>query len=503
VRRAGGAGRAALVALLGTALVLAAPLLAQSRGETAPIPPASPLLPADHWAVQAVWRAQALGLVPGFEAAQRLMPREEVRRALRSAAEHASEPGLRASTQAWLDRFDEEYPAGHGESPPPTANLSAAYVRETGRVGPGVGEFPPTVTGALPLPDRNGVIAAAELSASLSRHFAVLAAPALVFGDARIERAELVVALGPWQLSVGRGAVGYGWGRSGGVILSGTSALDRAELSTSTPVRLPGFLATLGPAAFDLFLTRLPGDRHPGRPYLWGARVVIQPHPRLSLAVERATMFGGVAGPITGSNLLKMLSGIGDSGFENQEAAVAARYRLPTEALLPLTAYAEAGTEDGAGAWRDVPGYVVGLYAPRLPLLPAVDLGAELASFSRSCCSNPPWYRHSAFPGNWATAERPLGHPLGGAGHEMSIYSSADLVGSRLRVRGRVYERRREQDNLFVPGREGRSRGGEGEVSWRWGPQGEITGAGAREVGSGWAESRAEVGIRIFAGVLE
>jgi hypothetical protein len=286
-------------------------------------------------------------------------------------------------------------------------------------------------------------------------------------------------------------------------VLSGAVPLDRIEVTTRRPIRLPSVLSKLGPVAFHTFLSRLSEERHPGDPYFWGARGVLQPHPRLELAVQRASMFGGSGTdtPITVGNVLRMLGGgLGGLGFENQVVSASGRFRLPSEPILPLTVYLEWGAEDAAGAWWDVPGYVVGIETPAVPGLPELSGGVEYASLAASCCGNPPWYRHHAFEGSWASRDAPLGHPLGGNGSELLGHASLDLLDSRLRLDGRVFHRRRLDDNLFVAGRAGGSNGWAVDAAWRIVPHSELFLAAAREDADGWSENMVRAGGRLFLG---
>jgi hypothetical protein len=367
-----------------------------------------------------------------------------------------------------------------------------------------MGEREPDRTGVLPVEDRTGFAGALDLRASLGRHLALAARPALRGGDAEWERFEAVAGWGPLALSAGRQPVGYGYGAGGGVILSGAVALDRVQLSTTRPFTLPWVLRHLGPVSLHAFGSRLGGERHrERRPYAWGASGAVRPHPRFTLSVHRAAMFGGRNGDsvyaVTPGRILDMLIGrVEGIGFENQEVSAEARLRLPTERFLPATVYVEWGSEDAAGSWMDVPGRVMGVYLPALPALPQVALGVERAAFAPSCCGNPSWYRHLFFPGAWAAGDLPLGRELGGHGSELLLYAEAELLDSRLRLAGRGFRREREAENLFVPGREGRSTGVSAELLWRLGSGADLRLRGAREAGEEWSQHALELGTRIF-----
>jgi hypothetical protein len=166
------------------------------------------------------------------------------------------------------------------------------------------------------------------------------------------------------------------------------------------------------------------------------------------------------------------------------------RWRLPTDAALPVTAYAEWGADDGAGALDEQPGWVAGVMLPAIPGVPQLSAGVEAAGFS-ACCGHGAWYFNSTFPGNWARADEPLGHPLGGEGREGVVYAAADLDG-RIRLNGRAWRRQREDEvrggTLFWPRRTGRSRGGEVDAALRLGGHLETRIAWRHETGEGWRE---------------
>ena len=484
-------------------LLVAAPGAASAQEPTGATGPGG-YLGAEHWAVRAAWRASELGLAPSYMPAQRLVPLTMVEEALREAADAAAlrSPGVQDLADGWYARFQEEFPARAGGADGASfarlrsASAGVGLLSRTGRVAPGLGQSP-NHTGSDPLGETRGATAGAEGAVSLGSHVSVQVAARFEPGDLDVPVADLGLTAGPWSLSLGRQAVGYGWGRGAGVILSGAEPFNRVELATTRPIRpLP-----MGPISLHLFFSRLSEERHEREPYFWGARAGWRPHPRFDLAIQRAAMFGGHGETITVRRLASMLIGdVVSVGFENQIVSAAGRFRLPTEALLPLTLYAEWGAEDAAGAWFDVPGYLVGVETPALPGAPEITLGVEYASFAGSCCGNPPWYRHHAFLGSWAGDEAPLGHPLGGNGTELLARAGADLLDARLRLDTRAFRRNRREENLFVPGRAGESTGMSAELTWRQGARSELGVALSGEQGEGWKESDLRIGGRLLLG---
>lgn len=489
-------------------LLLVTRAAAAQEGLATP-PAASPLLPPDHWAVLAARRAEALGLLDSYLPAQRAVPRLVVGAALRDASERAAGRSreLHELLLSWQERFREEFPevamlvAGDEPSGPLRGSSAyAGYTNHLGRDAPGLGEHPPTVTGASPLPDLSGALAGASLAVAAGRRLALLVEPQLGPERVTLAGADLVSLWGPISVSLGRQPVGYGYSVGGGVVLSGAVAFDRLQIESTRALRLPGTLGGIGPVSFNTFLARINEERHQGDPFFWGASVTWRPHPRFNLSVNRATPIGGglAPEPITAEGLFLSFFGKHVAHLTNQVVAAEFRYRLPTERLVPLTAYLEWGAEDSAGAFYNVPGQIFGLYLPALPAVPQVAAGVEYARFAPSCCGNPTWYRHVAHDGNWVLADRPLAHGLGGHGEEWMLYGQAALLGARLDLDGRIVRRERLRENLFVPGREGRSTGFAGRATWRLTPRVDAQLLLSRESGSGWTEQALQTGARVF-----
>lgn len=474
--------------------------------------PASPLLPADHWAVRAADRAEALGLADNYLPAQNAVPRAVVYAVLEHAASRSAQrPGMERVAAGWLARFREEFPeygddaGGDALVVPLGGHAAAGWANEAGRLSPAIGYYVGLRNDPEPVPD----VSTPRLDLALGTGDGRRAA-AWMLGrwDERgvdVARWEAAFSAGPVGLSVGKQPVGYGWGEGGTMVLSET-LLPRVEAQTLRPVRLPGFLRPFGGVTLHTFASPLGGRRHPEEPWLWGARLAFQPHRRLTFAVNRASIFGGDA-EITAGKLGKMFLGvIRASDFENQVLGLEGRWRLPTDAVLPATVYLEWAADDGAGALHEMPAQVGGILLPALPGLPEVSAGAEYARVTSLCCGHGPWYFNSAQPGNWARGTRPLGHPLGGEGWEAAGYARAELRGARLRMHLRGYVRGYRDDslpvfgggNLFAPARVGRGTGFQADAAYRLRPHAEIRAAARRETGDDWREHAFDAAVAVF-----
>jgi Capsule assembly protein Wzi len=436
--------------------------------------PASPLLPPDHWSVAAVERLHEVGLLPEWMPAQRAAPIAAVARALDAAAERAEREAKAYAplARAWRERFAAEWPRAAGIEAAPATLLGASA--SLGYEGASLATVAPASTRPAAL-----LLGAAESRAAGSARAAATAGEHLAAGadvhvtatDATLRSGEVVGALGPVQLSVGRAPVGYGPNQMGAVVASGAAALDRVEFMTTEPIRLPWLLDALGEFALDTAVARFSEARHPYTPLLWEFDLQWRPHPRLTLGALRGVMFGGALWDgISARQVPLALLGI-QNYRENNVYSGTVQYRLPSEALLPLTAKLEWGTDDEpAAAWK-WPALVVGLAAPMLPGLPA-SVGVEYAYFGKGI--GPPhtpfaWYAHSQYVGGWATGETPLGDALGGNGRALRLTASADPWGPRVRLAASAWVADRFADNLYAPQAAGRSVGGTCDAELRLG----------------------------------
>lgn len=507
-RRALLAAAVALLLSLAPTVALGQDPLAADRFGSPRGLPASPVLPPDHWALAALRRAQALGLVEWYQPAQRAVPRLLVGTALRDAALRAAReaPPWESLARSWDLAFRDEF---RDVDELLARNGVAAGVRggtlelgledQRGRGAAGTGAMPADRTGGWELPDQAGVVVTAALTAALGPHLAVLVEPQLRPDRLDLQGFDLIAGWGPLAFSLGRQTVGYGYGAGGGVVLSGEVALDRLQVETARPLDPPGLLRYLGPTTFTTFLTRFSEERHVGEPFFWGASGSIRPHDRLTLSIHRGAFIGGglQPGPFTARNLLFTLIGKHADHFANQIVAGELRFRAPTERVLPATLYVEWGAEDSAGAFYKVPGRIFGIYLPALPGVHAVSAGVERAEFGTACCGNPFWYRHLTHSGGWTSQDRPLGHALGGNGWEWLVYSRAELLRARLRLDGRLFRRDRWSENLFSPERQGRSTGVTARAAWRLAPNAEAEISLSREAGWQWTEHAAHSRVRV------
>lgn len=451
------------------------------------------LLPPEHWAIDAARRIEAEGAAPSW-GSSRTPTVCQARRFFLQGAEAFPE----ASDLA--DRLEREFPSERDDWPHlAQARLDAAALSSRDVAAPGLGEFEPERTGALYVPDATTLGAAVEVSVQLVERLAVSARAQRLPRRDHLDRLEITGRLGGMVGTLGRGAAGYGYSPRGSIVLHRIDSFDRILVQTESPFRLPSVLRIIGPIGISGFVGRLDEDRHAKEPYFWGGALSVTPHPRFTVAVHRGAMFGGAGVDVSTADLLNMLIGrVAGVGFENQVVSVQGTWRLPTETILPATLYLDWGAEDAAGAWTHVPGQVFGIHLPHIPMLDGTAVSLEFTRFAPSCCFNPEWYRHSSFPGSWASGDAPLGHPLGGHGREFALILDRYDDAARLHSQVDLFARDRFAENLYVPGRAGRSYGTTVDLSYDATEWLRGTTRLNLESGDGWTERRFEAVFSLF-----
>lgn len=466
---------------------------------------ASPFLPTDHWALEAVRRLNAAGLAgPGVDPVSRSLTVAEAIRRLETAAEEAAEasPEMAALVESYRSRLAAEL----GVEPPvqPTRRVYGeaflGYATESGVLEPGTST--PSFEewfGPRARSDAHGSRVDVRLAADVGSHLAAAMSVGAIGSHAYVDEAYLVTGVSALGLWLGRRPVGYRVGRGGGVVLDSLS-VDGLGLFLTRPVDLP----VVGPIRLETDLSRVDDNGTIGRPYFWSSRLSLQPHPRFGMGVTRGVMFGGENHEaVTLRNVLYMIvgkHGSAGSGFENQIVSLDMRYRPPLPA--PVVVRLEWGFEDSAGAWWVQPGIVAGVELAAVPGLPELALGLEHTGIAGEAEGHPIWYRHWRFLDGWAAEGALLGHPLGGHGREWLLYGTADLLDRGLRVDTRLFTRDRGEFNVFAPDRAGRSTGARVEVEWRLSRSLELVGGAVWEEGaSDWRQTAATVGARLRTGV--
>jgi hypothetical protein len=174
--------------------------------------------------------------------------------------------------------------------------------------------------------------------------------------------------------------------------------INMFRISRVSPFKLPSILGWLGPIRMELFMGQLTGHefvfdetagwegqfgRPLGRqPFLHGEKFSFKPTPNLEFSVSETTVFIGGPTPLNGHNLIKSYFRIppGASGADITDArsGVDFAYRVPGLRNW-LTFYGDAFTEDEPSplAYPRKSALQGGLYMPRIPGIPKLDLRLE------------------------------------------------------------------------------------------------------------------------------
>ena len=290
-------GLAAMVALTAA---LAVPVRGQQL-------PATPVLPAQHWAFEVLRRLETIVQIQPRDAGASTLTHGEVIRRLRLVRENARDSAIARLAGGYLERFLEEFSLSGSPVQLYESNVGAQYVNITGRAAPGSGYIrDEDWTGAKPLSDvsqNTGMIRAAgtlgfvavQLNAAGNRD------------DVIWDETHGLLRLGPLEFWGGRRGIRLG--PASGLVLSGNAQIDGGGFELSRAVRLPWILRHVGPFHFEAFGSRLTQNGRRNRPWFWGARGSLQPLPYLTLGVNRSAIFGGEGHPADVLDILQMVAG--------------------------------------------------------------------------------------------------------------------------------------------------------------------------------------------------
>lgn len=215
----------------------------------------------------------------------------------------------------------------------------------------------------------------------------------------RLIEAYAAVNLSNWQFSFGQQGLWWGPDRSTSLILSNNAeAMPMLRLANVSPLKMPGFLSVAGPVHFELFLARQGGVHYVGLgpnfnlygtaatplnppPYVWGAALSFKPTPNFEFGFGQTVIFAGYGRPLNFKTFLHTFSVLGngqavDPGKRAEDFNFS--YHLPG-LRRSVVAYSELFAWDDPIEGKFVARFAMdpGLYIPRLPRLPKMDLRLE------------------------------------------------------------------------------------------------------------------------------
>jgi hypothetical protein len=250
-------------------------------------------------------------------------------------------------------------------------------------------------------------------------------------GDRGTRLLDSSVEAGGRYLSLQAGKISswYGPGRDGALILSqNAQPYPGVRLRNPEPIPMPGFLSFMGVLRYDLFVSRMEGDRPIPHTLLSGMRLSIRPGRHMELGASRVMHFGGEGKPGGASAWWNAFKGTheNDPGSNgNQIGGFDVAVNLPFEAQ-PVRIYLEAAGEDQSkGHLVPAPtkwAYLGGVFLPALFGSSRADLRIEWAR-NHLGGNGPSWYVHGSSNEGYAHRYRGriLGHSMGTDARQLDL----------------------------------------------------------------------------------
>ena len=205
-----------------------------------------------------------------------------------------------------------------------------------------------------------------------------------------------------WQVSFGRQSLWWGPTQGGPMMFSDNAApLNMFRINRISSFKLPSVLGWLGPIRMEWFLGQLAGHEFVFRtdtgvvgqfghsvgrqPFLQGQKISLKPTPNFEFSVSFTVVFAGGPTPLTFHTLERSYTGLSNSqqqgGITDEgdgRSGVDFSYRVPGLRKW-LTFYGDAFTEDEISPLSFPRKSAIrgGLYMPRIPGIPKLDLRVE------------------------------------------------------------------------------------------------------------------------------
>jgi membrane-associated phospholipid phosphatase len=225
--------------------------------------------------------------------------------------------------------------------------------------------------------------------------------PISAFNQARFLDTYVALNLSNWQLSYGNQSLWWGPSQGGSMMFSDNAAPIRMfRVNRVTPFTLPSFLGVLGPMRLEAFIGQYSGyefidsptgllgqygqSLHP-QPIVHGERISFKLTSNLEIGLSRTTDYGGPGYPLTLHTFLRSVFSTGNTLAGNPNKPGARRSGMDFSYRIPglrngMTFYAEGLAEHNEITpilGPDVAAWLAGIYIPRLPGIPKLDLRLE------------------------------------------------------------------------------------------------------------------------------
>jgi membrane-associated phospholipid phosphatase len=398
-------------------------------GESATLPgnQGSPYVPLDSWVYPLFDRLKALGYVPSESLGMRPWTRIECARLITEAESGLEERGaVTPDAERMVGQLEKEFSndielLGGGTNQ--SAHLESMYTRFTGISGTPLNDsfhFGQTFTEDYGRPFAEGFNNVTGFSGSANygrwtvyargeyqfapsapgysadvRQFIAAAdvnpvqpgGPSPQVSQYQLLDAYAGLTMNNWQLSFGQQSLDWGPTRTGSFLMSNNAVpINMIRLNRTTPFYLPSFLRFLGAARIDLFFGSIAGNQFPPNPFLHGEKLSLMPLKNLEFGFTRTVEVGGQGEPLTLRRLVNSYISTTARGPGQNIATDPGKrtggfdvsYTVPLR-LLPFTFYLDSIADDNTSPLADFrrAGVNPGLYFPKLPWLPHLDLRVE------------------------------------------------------------------------------------------------------------------------------
>ena len=291
---------------------------------------------------------------------------------------------------------------------------------------------------ALPLTARDAISQAdfGRVGLRPSRRFR-RTRPTPAFDQGRFLDTYVAMNLPDWQLSYGNQSLWWGPSQGGPMMFSNNAAPIRMfRVNRVTPFTLPSFLGFLGPMRVEAFLGQYSGYQFvltpvglageygvslKPQPVVHGERISFKPTSNLEIGLSRTTDYGGPGYPLTLDTFFRSVFSTGNTNPGTVNKPGARRSGLDFSYRIPgmrngATFYAEGLAEHDEISpifGPDVAAWLAGIYIPRLPRIPKLDLRLEGGYTDPPYSGGDVTFGAFYWDATWITGYQNAGHLMG------------------------------------------------------------------------------------------
>lgn len=470
----------------------------------------SPYVPLDSWIYPALDRLNALGYAPGAESLAKPWTRSQCL-TLTNQAAAISQRRPNEEAARLISALEKEF--SFRPDNVSGARLESIYTRFLQIAGPPLADgyhFGQTIVNDYGRPFGRGSNAIAGFSASATFHrFSAFfrgeyqgasglpsySLPQRTF-IAQVDQNPLQAAvdktftnrfdplemylgaqLGPFNVTFGKQSLWWGPSQGGPMMFSDNALpITMLRIDRVSPFKLPSILSLFGPIRAQFILGQLSGQEfvhgastgilgqwgtalNP-QPFIDGVKLSVKPTPNFEFGVAKTTLVGGPGMPFTLHRFLQSMFSISGKNGQYGTSADAGdrRSEVDFSYKIPglrdwMTFYGDAFTEDEFSplGYPRKSAFQGGIYLPKLPRIPKLDLRVEGGSTSPpdfSSC-NGCFYSNGRFLSGFTNHGNIMGSWLGRAAQGEQAWSSYWLSA---RNKIQFNYRHRKADSQFLAG---------------------------------------------------